>query len=136
MDTIEIRGIRAFGRHGANAGEQDVPQLVEATVHLLADITKARASDDLADTIDYAALQARVVRIIETQRHRLLEHLGESIAEAIMEERRVALVSVQVAKPKLLDGATPSVTITKMRTGMLERDGAKKKKKRKKHEAS
>ena len=26
LDTIELRGIRAFGRHGADAGEKDVPQ--------------------------------------------------------------------------------------------------------------
>jgi len=134
FDAITIRDIRAFGRHGANAGEQDVPQPIDVTVHLLADIGQARTSDDLRQTIDYAAVHARVVRIVEAKPHRLLEALGESIAVALMDDRRIAMVTVTVAKPQLLDGATPSVTISKMRTRML--GGRPKKKKRTKHASS
>ncbi len=33
-DTIEMRGIRAWGHHGANAGEQDVAQPLDVDLTL------------------------------------------------------------------------------------------------------
>lgn len=119
FDTIVLRGIRAWGRHGANAGEQDVPQPLDIELSLMADVGKARASDALADTIDYAELHARVVRIVETERYRLLERLGESILTAVMRDKRIVMAVVSLEKPGLLDGATPVVTLTKMRRRKL-----------------
>jgi 7,8-dihydroneopterin aldolase/epimerase/oxygenase len=117
--TIELRGIRAWGRHGANAGEQDVPQPLELDVTLSADVCAARTSDALEDTLDYAELHARIVRVVETESHRLLERLGESVLEAVMADKRVVMAVVAVAKPGLLAGATPVVTVTKLRPRKL-----------------
>ena len=100
FESIELRGIRAWGRHGANAGEQDVPQPLEIDLSLSADVHEARTSDALADTIDYADLHARIVRIVETERHRLLERLGASILDAVMADKRIAMAAVSVAKPR------------------------------------
>jgi dihydroneopterin aldolase len=115
LDSIELRGIRVWGRHGANAGEQDVPQPLEIDLSLSADVAAARTSDALADTIDYAELHARIVRIVETEHHRLLERLGESILDAVMADERIVKAVVSIAKPGLLAGATPVVSLTKMR---------------------
>jgi dihydroneopterin aldolase len=129
FETIELRGIRAWGRHGTNAGEQDVPQPFDIDLTLSADVRAARTSDALADTIDYADLHARVVRVVETERHRLLERLGEAILDAVMADKRIAMSAVSVAKPELLSGATAVVTLTKMRMKLLggtRRPGKKK----------
>lgn len=117
--SIELRGVRAWGRHGANAGEQDVPQPLEIDLSLSADVRGARTSDALADTIDYADVHARIVRIVETESHRLLERLGESILDAVMADKRIVMAAVSVAKPGLLAGATPVVTLTKLRPRKL-----------------
>jgi FolB domain-containing protein len=136
---ISIQGIRAWGRHGADAGEQDVPQPLEIGLDLSAAVGRSRTSDELADTIDYAALHARVVTIVETRRYRLLERLGEAILEAVMHDERVAMASVTIAKPALLDGATPKVSVSKFQTSEATRaavaavDGGTKKKAKKKH---
>ena len=129
FETIELRGVRAWGRHGANAGEQDVPQPFDIELSLSADVGAARTSDALADTIDYADLHARIVRVVETERHRLLERLGEAILDAVMADKRIAMAAVSVAKPELLAGATAVVTLTKMRMKLLggtRRPGKKK----------
>jgi dihydroneopterin aldolase len=115
FETIALRGIRAWGRHGANAGEQDVPQPLDIELNLMVDVQAARTSDALADTVDYAALHAHVVHLVATQRYHLLERLGESILTTVMADKRIAMASVTIAKPGLLDGATPSVSVTKMR---------------------
>lgn len=115
FERIELRGIRAWGRHGANAGEQDVPQPLDIDVVLDADLRAARASDDLTDTVDYAALHADVVRIVRTGRYRLLERLADAILDAVMRDERVAAARVSIAKPRLLDGATPVVSASRAR---------------------
>jgi 7,8-dihydroneopterin aldolase/epimerase/oxygenase len=115
LERVELRGIRAWGRHGANPGEQDVAQPFDVDLVLDADLRAARASDDLADTVDYAALHATVVRVVRTERCRLLERLAELILDAVMRDRRIAAARVSVAKPRLLDGATPVVTAGRVR---------------------
>jgi FolB domain-containing protein len=85
----------------------------------MVNVRAARLSDELADTIDYAAVHAQIVRIVATERYRLLERLGESIVAALMDDDRVAMADVTIAKPGLLDGATPSVTLSKMRKSMM-----------------
>jgi dihydroneopterin aldolase len=132
--VIWLRGIRAWGRHGANPGEQDIAQPFEIDLMLNVDPTAACKSDELADTVDYAAVHARVVRIVETEHYHLLERLGDAILTAVMEDDRIESATVFVAKPKLLDGATPSVTLTARRTPAA-RKGRKTRKNKKKREA-
>jgi dihydroneopterin aldolase len=111
LDTIELRGIRVFGRHGANPGEKDVPQPFDVDVWLDVDLGAARRSDALADTIDYDALHRRIVAIVRDRSYDLLERLGQDMLDAIFADPRIASASVQIAKPKLLAGATPVVTL-------------------------
>lgn len=110
-DAVELRGIRVYGRHGANPGEQDVPQAFDVDIELEIDLRDARASDALADTVDYAALHAEVVRIATATRYALLERLGDDILAAMFTDPRVSRARVSIAKPKLLAGATPVVTL-------------------------
>lgn len=115
LDTIELRGIRAFGHHGANPGEKLVAQPFDIDVALELDLSAARASDALADTLDYAALHATVVRLVRERSHDLLERLGADLLEALLADPRVQRASVRIAKPELLGGATPAVTVRQAR---------------------
>ncbi len=115
LDAIELRGIRAWGHHGANPGEQDVAQPIDVELKLQLDLRGARASDALADTLDYAALHAVVLRIVARERCTLLERLGELILEAVMADGRVVRAGVALAKPRLLAGATPVVRVQRER---------------------
>ena len=114
-DSIALRGLRAWGRHGADAGEQDVAQPIDVDLTLALDLTAARASDALEDTVDYAALHASIVRLVATERCRLLERLGERILDVAFADPRVLRATVSLAKPRLLDGATPVVTVERGR---------------------
>jgi dihydroneopterin aldolase len=114
-DTIEVRGIRAWGHHGANPGEQDVAQPFDIDLAFELDLSAARASDALADTVSYADVHARVVQLVTRERFALLERLGDAILDALMADPRIARASVSIAKPRLIDGATPVVTLSRER---------------------
>ena len=115
LDRIALRGIRAWGRHGANPGEQDVAQPFDVDVELELDLSAARASDDLADTVSYADVHAGIVRIVREERFMLLERLGDAILATLMRDPRIVRACVSIAKPRLLDGATPVVTLRRER---------------------
>ena len=117
MDEIGITGIRAFGRHGAYAGEKDRPQAFDLALKLDVDLGAASRSDRLADTVDYAAVHQRVVAIVEQQSFDLLERLGAAIIDAVFEDARVLGAEVSIGKPGLLDGATATVTLRRSREG-------------------
>jgi dihydroneopterin aldolase len=111
LDTIELRGIRAFGHHGADAGEKVVAQPFDIDVTLELDLAAARRSDALADTVDYATLHATIVRLVRERSYDLIERLGADLLAAALADPRVQRASVRIAKPGLLGGATPAVVV-------------------------
>jgi len=111
MDEIAITGIRVFGRHGAYAGEKDTAQAFDVALKLDVDLAAASTSDRLADTLDYAGIHRRVVAIVQQQSFDLLERLGAVILDAVFEDARVRAAEVSIGKPRLLEGATATVTL-------------------------
>ena len=111
LDVIEICGIVASGRHGADPGERERVQSFTVDVRLELDLAAAERSDDLADTADYARVHAAVVRIVSQHSYVLLERLAGAILHDIFTDSRVARAEVRVGKPRLFDGATPFVTL-------------------------
>ena len=111
MDRIELRGVRAYGRHGADPGERQRRQLFEIDLSLVLDLHAAATTDDLSETLDYAALHERLVRVVATTSYALLERLAADLLDAIFADDRVAKAELTIAKPGILDGATPSVTL-------------------------
>lgn len=113
MDRIKLRGVRAYGRHGADPGERERRQLFEIDVTAEIDLRSAQNGDDLTRTLDYASLHERIVRAVSTTSHALLERLAGEVLDAVFADRRVERAEVTVSKPGILDGATPSVTLVR-----------------------
>jgi len=111
MDVIRIDGIRAFGKHGADPGERDAAQPFDVTVVIESDLATAATSDDLKDAIDYSVLRQTIANIIEGTSFRLIERLAAEIARALLDDARIAYAEITIAKPGILQGATPSVTL-------------------------
>lgn len=111
MDRIGLRGVRAYGRHGAEAAERERRQPFDVDVTVDIDLSAASQTDDLHSTMDYAALQARLVRIVSTTSYALLERLAADLLDAVFDDARVLRAQVTLSKPGLLEGATPSVTL-------------------------
>ena len=99
LDSISLIGLRAFAYHGVSAEEQDSGQLfiIDVTIH--ADLTRAAASDDLADTIDYGAVATEISDRVARERWNLIERVAERVAELVLENELVESVEVRIHKP-------------------------------------
>jgi dihydroneopterin aldolase len=98
VDRILISGIRELGVHGVLPEEQTRPQPFEVDLELVVDLASAGKSDDLDDTVDYAAVCEAVSRVVSSEKYQLLERLAERIAEVCTSDPRVQSVVVEVRK--------------------------------------
>ena len=111
-DRITLCGMRFTGRHGVGADERGVPQPFEVDLVLWLDLSRAAASDDLADTVDYAAAFEVARRIVEGRSFHLLEALAGALADAMLAAFSVDELEVRVRKPKAsLPGAFETVEV-------------------------
>ena len=76
-DRIELRGLRVAGICGVLPEERERPQPLEVDLDLVADLSEAGRTDDLAATIDYGRVCADVEQVIAELRPQLLERLAE-----------------------------------------------------------
>ncbi len=97
-DVIAIRGLRAKTHVGVTPEERGQLQEVVVDISVETDLRTPGASDDLADTVDYARATAVAVEVIEASTSNLLEHLAERVAVALLELDRVRAVTVEIAK--------------------------------------
>ena len=76
MDTIILKDLHFWGRHGANPGEKDRPQEFIIQCELYFPFDEASASDDLRFTVDYGRVFADLKKIVEEESFNLLEALA------------------------------------------------------------
>lgn len=117
---IEVRGMRFFGRHGVTLAERLEPQPFEVDLILHGDLSRAAASDDLADTADYGPLYDVVRAAVEQESFRLIEALAGTILEraaaAIAPDAPIGALEVRVRKPAApLPGPFQTVEVTLVR---------------------
>ena len=99
-DRIELRGLTVHGRHGVLDHERVNGQDFVVDITVWIDLADAAASDDLADTYDYAALAQLAADIVAGPPRKLIETVGAQIADQVMDDPRVHAVEVVVHKPQ------------------------------------
>ncbi len=121
MDLIRIRSLELDVFLGVYEAEQAAPRRAVADIELGVDLSRAAASDDLADTVDYDAL-ARTVRdavsaqATTSKRYALVERLAGEIADICLAfDPRVESARVIVAKPGAIPAASVEVEIRRSR---------------------
>ncbi|MFB4298025.1 dihydroneopterin aldolase [Actinomadura sp. NTSP31] len=99
LDRIEVRGLRARGRHGALPAERELGQEFVVDVSLGLDTRPAAETDDLSRTVDYGTLAGRLVAAVEADPVDLIETLADRLAKICLEDPAVAEAEVTVHKP-------------------------------------
>jgi dihydroneopterin aldolase len=98
-DEIRLEGLRFFGRHGVNEEETRLGQRFGVDLTVWADLDSAAGSDEVGDTISYAALYKLVRTEVEGEPSRLLEHLaGRILRAALLSDRRLLTCKVKITK--------------------------------------
>jgi len=116
-DLIALRGLRVTGRHGVLDSERRAGQVFVVDACLEVDTRGAAASDDLADTVDYATLAHRLSAVVSGEPVNLIETLAERLAQVCLESSKVTAVEVIVHKPQAPVGLpVEDVTVSIRRT--------------------
>lgn len=101
-DKIRIEKIHTFGYHGVLPEEKENGQNFYITLTLSLDLKPAGTSDELAKTVNYAAVIARVVEIVSAKPgFNLIEALAEKIAGTLLTEfPLLKSIDVEIHKPE------------------------------------
>jgi dihydroneopterin aldolase len=99
LDRITLRGLRVFARHGVLDAERQLGQEFVVDAVLWLDTGPAAAGDDLAKTVDYAALAGRLAGLAGDPPVQLIETLAQRLADACLSEPAVEEAEITVHKP-------------------------------------
>lgn len=101
METIYIKGLEIFAYHGVNPEEKTEGQLFILDIKLKADLSAARESGVLSDTINYAAVRKAVNRVFTAEKHDLIEKAAHEVCLALLREfKKIDKVTVKLKKPQ------------------------------------
>lgn len=99
LDEIVLTGLTVFGHHGVFDFERRDGQEFTIDLRLMLPLSRPAASDDVLDTVHYGELADKVAAIVAGEPVNLIEKLAARIADAVLADERVQLVTVTVHKP-------------------------------------
>jgi len=102
LDRIHIRDLHLRCVIGVDDEERREKQDLSINITMYVDLRSAGHSDRIEDTVDYEAMQERVIAMGERSQCRLIEHLADRIADICLSEPRVQRAIVTVDKPGAL----------------------------------
>ena len=111
MITVELSGLRVFGRHGVHEEERERGQDFLFDVEL--EVGERGISDRLEDAVDYVEVARAVREVSDARTYSLLEALASAVANEL--ERRFApeRLRVRVTKPDVRpDGLEGTVGVS------------------------
>ena len=111
MDRILLNDLVFFGHHGVLPAERELGALFTVDLLLEVDLARARATDDLADTVDYRRAYEIARSIVEGPACKLIETVAGQIAALLLAMDGVRRVTVRVHKKPPLGGPFGSVAV-------------------------
>lgn len=115
-DKIEIRNLEIWTVLGVFSDERARRRPVLLNIGVICDISKAVASDNLADAVDYSRIRDTVVAEVEQSSFQLLESLASHVATVVLSFQGVLETTVTLDKPGALENCqSVAVTITRRR---------------------
>jgi len=105
MDRVLIEGLEVRTVIGIYDWEREIRQTVRLDMEMAWDISRAGASDDIADTLDYKAVSKRLIAFVEGSSFGLIEALAEACAKIVLEEFTVSWMRLKMSKPGAVRGS-------------------------------
>ncbi|MBQ4102888.1 MAG: dihydroneopterin aldolase [Clostridia bacterium] len=119
MDKIYIKDLTLKAHHGVLPEEKENGQTFILDITITADLKKARESDNLSDTVNYAEMIGTISAVFMSEKNDLIEHAAERVADAILKKyKMVESVTVFLKKPEApinADFGYVAIEITKIR---------------------
>ena len=114
--TIEVKAIKAYGKHGVYTQEKKAEQLFLVDVKaILKDTNKATGNieeDSLEETINYETIVRTVIELVKEESFNLIETLALKIVDAL-KNPKLQEILVTVHKPNtILNQSTDDISVT------------------------
>jgi dihydroneopterin aldolase len=106
MDIVFLRQLRIDTVIGIYDWERRTRQTLVFDLEMSADIARAAASDDIADTLNYKAVAKRLIQFVGESQFQLVETLAERCATIIRDEFGVRWVRLTLNKAGAVRGAS------------------------------
>lgn len=101
LDKIYIKDLELKGYHGVADFEKENGQMFVMDITAELDLTNARLSDALNDTVNYAEMIDTVKSVFLSEKNDLIEHAAERVAAALLEGyEKIESVTVLLKKPQ------------------------------------
>ncbi len=121
MEIITIKGLRLFAYHGVNPEEKRDGQAFVLDVEMEADLARARHSDNLGDTVNYAAVRKAVQAAFTAEKYDLIERAAQAVCGCVLENfPQVRRVTLELKKPQAPMDAVFDYVSVRMRLGREE----------------
>lgn len=95
---ITIQGFSLLAYVGVPEKERAAPQKLCFDLRFAACSQPKELHDDLASTVDYAAISQRLTELVQMRPRRLIETLADEIATLLLEEFHLRWIEVTVRK--------------------------------------
>ena len=105
MDIVYIRELEIDAIIGIYDWEREKKQIVSIDLEMGSDNTKAAASEDIADALDYKSVAKRLISFVEGSEFLLVETLAERIAAIVLDEFSVPWLRLRLGKPGAVTGS-------------------------------
>ena len=115
LDKIFIRDLLLRCIVGIYPDERENKQDVIINIELSCDLSKAAATDQIEDTVNYKSLKKEIINLVENSAFLLIERMAGEIASLCLANPGVQQVRVTVDKPGALRFAR-SVAVEIVRT--------------------
>ncbi len=104
MDIIYLNDLRIDAIIGIYDWERRTKQRIILDIEMGTDISKAAASENVDDTIDYKAVAKRIITFVNDSEFELVETLAEKIAEILLSEFNVPWCRLRLNKQGAVRG--------------------------------
>jgi dihydroneopterin aldolase len=113
MDKVIISNLEVFYHVGVTDDERANPQRLLLTLEMAYSFSQAISSDNLAETVDYAAVSQRLLGFGDGCHWQLIETLAADIASMVLQEFKPRTVTVKVKKFVIPQASYVAVSLTR-----------------------
>lgn len=120
LDIVYIEGFVAQTVIGIDTNELHEPQPVQLDLAIGVPSLRACSTDQIGDTINYAAVRAELHTLLATHKVQLLEALAEQVAQLLIDRFGAHWVRVKLCKPAKFDDVAAVGVIIERRCGRFD----------------
>ena len=110
-DHVSIRDLSVAAVIGVHPWEREIEQTLVFTVDMAANVSRAAATDDLTDALDYSAVAEVIATVVRDGKFQLIETAAERVAERLLSDFPIASLRLELRKPIADGGYTAVITI-------------------------